>query len=514
MRKTILKITIVLLVVVSLPIGFFLVDELTKLSRDEQLIGRVFNKQLESILNSVNQHSENIISYWAGSLDLPVACNSEAMAGVANNIMANNLAVEHIGFIDADTKTARALYSRNPSGEKGIDIPGGIESEPLVEFLKNNYQKIEILPVEDKTVLYFAMKNQSGDMLCFITVDPVRFIRQSLGPEIQQVSQEAFYISVADSASGDIIFSTEGNITVPEELQTATLWYFPGYTIGIRLLSQTIDEMVAERGKKGKALLWGMVAVVIVGAVFVILNIRKEIRLAELKSGFVSNVSHEIRTPLALIAMYAETLKLKRLKRPEKQEEYLDVIHAESQKLAGMVNRILNFSKIEKGKKIFHFQPLCLNELIPDILEAYKPHFEAGKVEVEYTPPESDVYINADREGITDVLVNLFDNAVKYGKETGKKVAVRCFAGKNSVSIEVEDNGVGIAAKDRQHIFDKFYRVAKGDLANRVKGSGLGLNIVKQVMKSHGGAVSVKSKVGEGSCFRLMFPIMKNKNNG
>ncbi len=500
--------------VISLPIGFFLVNELTKLSEDEQMVERVFTKQLESILFSVNQYSENVISYWVNNLDLPIECNSDAMQEVASNVLENNPSIRQIGFIETGKNESLAIYGQNPGTLYTRIIEDKEKVDALLEFLESDYQKIEILSLGKETGLYFIMKNQGSQVLCFIVVNTEDFIQQGLGAEIQQVSQELFQIVVFGPIDNSIVYNTGVDSPDISEVQHTPLWYFPGYELGIKLLSGTIDGLVSERSKKGRSMLWGLVAVVFIGAVFVIWNIRKEIRLAELKSDFVSNVSHEIRTPLALISMYAETLKLKRLSKPEKYERYIGTIHAESVKLSAIVNNILNFSKLEKGKKFFGLVPEPVNELIETILHSYKPHFEENQVEVSYTPLERNILIKADREGVSEAINNLLDNAIKYGKESGKKVSVKCITQKKNVFIEVEDNGIGISAKDKNHIFDKFYRVTKGDLANKVKGSGLGLNIVKQIMKSHGGAVSVKSKPGEGSCFRLKFVIAKNKGNG
>jgi two-component system phosphate regulon sensor histidine kinase PhoR len=104
-------------------------------------------------------------------------------------------------------------------------------------------------------------------------------------------------------------------------------------------------------------------------------------------------------------------------------------------------------------------------------------------------------------------MVNLIDNAIKYGREQGKTIGIRIRKSANTLLIEVEDNGIGISKKHLPYIFDKFYRVTKGNLAHQAKGTGIGLNIVKQIMKSHNGKVLVKSKPGEGSCFSLVIPI-------
>ena len=511
MRKTVVKISVVLLVIIFLPIGFFLVNELTKLSQDEQMVENVFNKQLESILFSVNQYSENVISYWINNLDLPLECKSEAMEGVANNILSNNPSIQQISFMDIETERNRISFGRDSTlSFKTLNKEENVINK-LVENLKKDYQKIETLSANEETILFFVMKNQNTNVLCVITVHTESFI-QGLGSQIQQISQELFYISVQDTTSGNIVFATDGNSSENLELQKTPMWYFPNYIIGIRLLSSTITELVSERGQKGKSILWGLVIVVLIGAVFVIWTIRKEVRLAELKSGFVSNVSHEIRTPLALISMYAESLKLKRVK-PEKQGKYLDTIYSESVKLSEIVNRVLNFSKIENNNKQFEIKPYSANELILHTLDSYAPHFEKNEVEISYVQMEKKVHINADKVAVSEAITNLLDNAIKYGKPEDKRISIHSIVQNDSVIIEIEDNGIGISAKDKKHIFDKFYRVSKGDRANKVKGSGLGLNIVKQIMKNHGGNVTVKSKLGEGSSFRLKFVRTKNKAN-
>ena len=511
MRGTILKISIVLLVIIFLPIGFFLVNEFTKLSQDEQMVEDVFNEQLESILYSVNQNSENIISYWVSNLDLPIACGDDAMKSVANNILVNNPTIESIHFLEVNSKTNLATYGDFPANNYTKVLEDEKKLEALVDFLSKDYQKIETQSFGEITGIYFLMKNQAENVLCFINVRSEEFIQQALGPQIQQVSQDLFFISVRDTISGNIVFEAMGNSEDNLELLEVPMWYFPSYKIGIRLLSSTIEELVAKRGQKGRSILWFLVLTVIIGAAFVIWNIRKEIRLAELKSGFVSNVSHEIRTPLALISMYAESLKFKRVK-PEKEDKYMDTIYSESLKLSEIVNRVLNFSKIENNKKVYDIKPHLASRLIESTIESYMPHIEENKVKITYDLPK-DIYIDADKVAVSEALINLFDNAIKYGKPEGKKINVRCYAEKENVFIEVEDNGIGISGKDKKYIFDKFFRVSKGDRANKVKGSGLGLNIVKQIMKNHHGSVEVKSKLGEGSTFRLKFVRTKNNKN-
>jgi two-component system phosphate regulon sensor histidine kinase PhoR len=246
---------------------------------------------------------------------------------------------------------------------------------------------------------------------------------------------------------------------------------------------------------------------VLLGFLFVIVNIRRQIRLAEMKSEFVSNVSHEIRTPLALISMCAETLLLKRLKTEEKQQEYLKSIYRESMRLADIVNHILDFSRMEKNKRIYRFEKVNLNEYIPYIIRSVGTHLENSHVNCRFVPEKDDLTIMADPEAFKDVMANLIDNAIKYNDSSEPKIEIRLSQSQDQIVVEVEDNGIGISARHQRYIFDQFYRVTEGDLAHKAKGSGLGLNLVKRIMKEHGGIVSVRSKPCEGSTVSLKFHL-------
>lgn len=256
-------------------------------------------------------------------------------------------------------------------------------------------------------------------------------------------------------------------------------------------------------------MLVGMGILVALGFLFVLFNIRKEMKLAGLKSEFVSNVSHEIRTPLALISMYAETLVLKRVKTEEKRAEYLKTIQQESARLTDIVNRILNFSRIERNRITYRFEPADLKELIPRVIAEAGSYLDSAQIVCRFSPETDDTKILADYESVKSMLGNLIDNAVKYGATSEKKIEIRLLKKQKQIWLEVEDNGIGISAKNQKHIFDQFYRVTEGDLAHKAKGSGLGLNLVKRLMKAHGGEVSVRSKLGEGSTFTLKFPVKK-----
>ncbi len=509
MIRTIIKISIVLLIIVTLPIGFFLVKEYSKLSNNEKMVERVFSTQLESILFSVNQYSENVLRQWSQSLDQPGDPSGSVVHALADNLLQNNQAIQGIRFLNLDNRTVSTEVLRNGDHINFKGWPTSSHIETMREYLKNNYQRLNAIP-DGKYIIYcFLPRNQHGQQACQLLVDLKTFIDQNLSSQIQQISHELFYIRIKNKKDSKLLYATDEGPEPSDSLQTADMWYLPEQQLGIRLKSKTIYELASERSQRDNYLLIGMGLLVLLGFLFVILNIRKEIKLAELKSEFVSNVSHEIRTPLSLISMYTETLLMKRVKTEEKKEEYLKTIGQESARLTDIVNRILNFSKIEKNKRSYHFEPINLNKFIPQVIVSVGTALENKKINCRFIAEDEGILIYADADAVKEMLVNLIDNAIKYSAEEGRKIEVRLIQLHKQIWIEVEDNGIGISAKNQKYIFDQFYRVTEGNLAHKAKGSGLGLNLVKRMIKAHGGNVSVRSKLGEGSIFTLKFPVKK-----
>lgn len=508
MVRTLAKISLILLIIVAVPIGFFFVRELSALSKNEQMVERVFSTQLESILYSINQYSENVVQHWKQSLDQPIEPESGIMKGLVENLFQNNQAILAVRFSDTTTSDEQAQYFNDSIFVIDTQIPKK-KIEVLQGFLEENYQRVEIEPSGEYLIFYFLPKSKNGEQICQLVIDPDLFIQQNLRPTIQKVAQDLFYISISDSISGDMLFETDRENELSHSVEKATMWYLPTYKLGIQLKTKTIEQLASERTQRDNYMLLGMGLFVALGFIFVLANIRKEMKLAELKSEFVANVSHEIRTPLALISMYAETLLLKRIKTEEKKEEYLKTIQQESVRLTDIVNRILNFSRIEKNRVKYHFENIDLKQAIPEIVHSFDSHFETANIYCSLKSFNDPAWVQADWESLKTLVGNLLDNAIKYSDAENKTVRVRIQKKAKQIWLEVEDNGIGISAKNQKHIFEQFYRVTEGDLAHKAKGSGLGLNLVKRIMKAHGGGVAVRSKPGEGSTFILKFPEKK-----
>jgi signal transduction histidine kinase len=231
----------------------------------------------------------------------------------------------------------------------------------------------------------------------------------------------------------------------------------------------------------------------------------RSLKLSQMKSDFVSNVSHELRTPLASIRVFAEFLKLGRAQSTERVQEYGDYIEAESRRLSRLIDNILDFSRIESGRKTYHFAVTDLEEVVTSTVRTFQVRLKHSGFEVVLDKPETRLPpIEIDPEAIAQALNNLLDNAVKYSGQS-RLIRVRLFRDGRYVVLSVMDKGIGIAPDEQNKIFERFHRVSTG-LVHDVKGSGLGLSIVQHIIEAHGGRVHVESVPGQGSTFSIYLP--------
>jgi len=280
---------------------------------------------------------------------------------------------------------------------------------------------------------------------------------------------------------------------------------FRGLSLGIKYQATSVDELSRGWIQRNLLVLGALSVLLVGGLALTYRSVGKEVELARLKSDFVSNVSHELRTPLSLIRLYAETLELRRVTSPEKMDAYYRIIRQESERLSALINNILDFSRIEAGRKEYDFRQTDLGELVRSTLEAYRYQIEEQGFALEQRIDPDIPAVRVDREAIARSLVNLLNNALKYSADD-KFLGVRLHRSDHVVKLEVADHGIGIARSEQAKIFEKFYRV--GDpLVHDTKGSGLGLSLVRHIARAHGGDVEVESTPGQGSKFTLSLPF-------
>jgi signal transduction histidine kinase len=234
-------------------------------------------------------------------------------------------------------------------------------------------------------------------------------------------------------------------------------------------------------------------------------DVRREVRVAELRSQFVSSVSHELKTPLTAIRMFAETLRMGRPIDPVRRDEYLDTIVNESERLTRLLNNVLDFSRIERGRKSYRFAQHDLPAIVQTAARAMQyPLAQQGfelRVDVACELPP----VRSDPDALEQAILNLVANALKYSGDS-RTIELRLARVGSHAVVSVRDWGIGIAPADQRHIFEKFYRVPTSE-NRRIPGTGLGLTLVEHIVRSHGGFVTVDSSPDAGSTFSLHLPL-------
>lgn len=237
------------------------------------------------------------------------------------------------------------------------------------------------------------------------------------------------------------------------------------------------------------------------------IELEKLKQLDKMKTEFVANISHELRTPLTAIKAYTETLLNMEVDR-ESQREFLETVYEQSERLESLLNDLLDFTLIESGTMELEYSEFDLCELIKEVVENLKQLAEKYKVKINVNCES--ISISADKRRIKQAIHNLVDNSIKFSDKSKEERYVNISVEKKeeNLSIIIEDNGIGISQEDKEKIFEKFYRGDRS-LTYEVPGTGLGLTIVQEIIKLHGGKINVNSTLGEGTTFELVIPYRK-----
>jgi signal transduction histidine kinase/HAMP domain-containing protein len=250
-----------------------------------------------------------------------------------------------------------------------------------------------------------------------------------------------------------------------------------------------------------------LMAAILLGGWLMAADVRRQIRLAQQKTDFVSNVSHELKTPLTSIRMFADMLAEGRVHEQERQRNYLRIIAAESARLTRLINNVLDFARMERGAPSGEPRPCDLVEVAREVESTCRPHLEAVGIPLTLDIESEELPLNGDRDALAQILLNLISNAEKYG---GKEILVRVRREGNGAGscgcVDVLDRGPGIPAKKRETIFEPFQRL-DDSLASGVTGSGLGLTLARRMARAHGGDVTYAPRPDGGSCFTLSVPL-------
>lgn len=279
-------------------------------------------------------------------------------------------------------------------------------------------------------------------------------------------------------------------------------WSNQGYYFGVQFPNREA-QILNQMG------IWSFSSIVlllvIVFFAYTLFVILKQKRLSEIQKDFINNMTHEFKTPIATIAVSAEVLKDPAIvHQPERLFNYTTIIENENKRLKQHVERVLQMAKLDKEDIELKKESVNLHEVIEEVAEGMRVPLQEKQGKLELLLEAGTSKLQADKHHLTNVIYNLVDNAIKYCKES-PLITIRTKEEAKGIGLEITDNGIGIKEENKKRIFQKFYRVPTGNVHD-VKGFGLGLHYVKQIVEAHRGRITLESEVGKGCTFKVFIP--------
>jgi signal transduction histidine kinase len=400
-------------------------------------------------------------------------------------------------FREIDTQRARTEYLTRMITDPDQDLTDKADSR--------NGMVVKPVNTAELAAVSLSWNNNDGtqtdmviDFPAFLLSNPEKLIRK-LDPE------SSLNVKIEDN-NGMLVFSMGVD-------NAETYWLsftFPENMPRFRLLlSENRPGFLTTLLKAGSGLylfIFILIALLMVlGFVFTLYTLNVELRLNKLKSEFISNVSHELKSPLTSIRMMTEMLHHNRVETEERKSAYYSAMLEESEHLSHLIDNILDFSRMDDERKKYDFKDLDMDELLVKFLESTRERLPASSFDIRYSSPDRVPVIQADRDSMLQVFYNLIDNAIKFSGSS-RQIDVSLSSGDEELLFCVKDYGIGISAKDQERIFDRFYRSDETQKRG-IRGSGIGLTIVRKIIEAHNGVIEVESEADKGSRFTVKIPL-------
>ncbi|HWP08032.1 MAG TPA: HAMP domain-containing sensor histidine kinase [Polyangiaceae bacterium] len=376
-----------------------------------------------------------------------------------------------------------------------------------VEFMLSE-MKIDVPPYDQLRHLHTAYRGQSYLVSHWQTEHRGRRYLTVVWHDVPRIVHDLFPTLYTDLQQGRVnVSDQDGRIVFGPSLarrgpvlgrQFETTLY--KWTVNVSMASGEELAVAVQRRRVLEMVLVGLSSLVVIfGLIVIVVAAAQERRLANLKSDFVANVSHELKTPLSLVRMFSELLQSGRVENDEKRRQYLQIIVGESDRLASLIENVLDFAKVERGRQAYHFAEASLGDVVTRAVDVCRLRAEREGTELELEPPPALGSARIDERALEIAVINLIDNAMKYAPG---HVSVSVRRAPGALEIRVADRGPGIAPEDRKRIFERFVR-GKPTEGKQVRGSGIGLALVKHIAEAHGGKAWVEPGTPKGSVFVL-----------
>ncbi|MFC1636197.1 sensor histidine kinase, partial [Planctomycetota bacterium] len=399
-----------------------------------------------------------------------------------------------------------------PPGISSAKPNGALALAAAVEELWKLWQRIqqgEALPTGESSlwiegIPVFLMWRGSQNRLAALVAQPGYLEKAWLTPVVQRIiEQQGVRLTLAD-AEGHPFWGEWADGNTQQALRTSVQAQLP-WTLQVTSVDPGI--LMAEMKERRRLFLVGLVAMALLtfaAGYAIIRSVGRELKVARLQGDFVSAVSHEFRTPLASLCHLSELLAEGRVPTDQRRQEYYQALRRESERLHRLVENILDFRRMEVGANEYRLEKLDVAALVRAVAEEFAQEVRDRDYAVDVQVEQSLPLLQADREALSRAIWNLLDNAVKYSPDC-RTVEIEASCTGDRVAIRVRDRGLGIARSEQERIFEKFFRASSAKAVG-VRGTGLGLAMVRHIVAAHGGQLHVESQPGAGSTFTILLP--------
>lgn len=316
---------------------------------------------------------------------------------------------------------------------------------------------------------------------------------------------------VRDRINDQVLASSDTSITYDRNLRDHRMGFsgsgfFNNWSLELAFLQSPVTTAYNETLIKNLFVL-GVAVLFLAGAlIFMFVTAQRERHLAQRQASFLANVTHELKTPLAVMQAAGENISDGRVTEPKRLKQYGEHIYNESIRLRGMIEKLLDVARVDSGQTMIKAAPYQIKDLLSAYLSENRDYIEKKGFEVKFKSTEENTLCLIDQDNFETILNNLTENAIKYSTDQ-KFIEYQVSTDKEYVFFSITDHGIGIPKKAQKNIFNKFYRVEESDSrSSKIKGHGLGLSIVKNMVELNGGKIEVKSSLGKGTTFIVRFP--------
>ena len=472
------------------------------IDRRNRVLGRKLVDRIEKVIIDTDRTFFNLVN-----ID-----NPREFIELWRRIIRVSPAVETVAVLDERRRLRHFLAKLRPGQRRRFRRVFQRKILPEMRLDRLNYNKHKHLHTHHREkpylLSYIRRRSADGDYFVVLSIN-IAHVTGDIFPAAFGQLRESRSISVIDE-EGSIIYGQP-----PLSGPSARLVFeqrFPTTLYKWRLQVATPDVQASDNAARTRRLvdliLVGIaLGIIVVGMLILGVAVRKERRANQLKSEFIANVSHELKTPLSLIRMFGELLAYGERK-PDVTHEYAQIITRESDRLTALIDNVLDFARTERGKVSYEFRNVNLEAIITRVAELYAHRVAQQKTDLIIDIEPDLPPVSVDESAITLLLLNLVENALKYGCPEGNgKIHISLKRQAQAIVLRVSDDGPGITADDQRRVFERFYRGRRAPEQPTVRGSGIGLSLVKQIAEAHGGKVRLTSQPNTGTTFDITLPL-------